>query len=165
MLQAEGLGELSAKSALSSKFRTMTAVELEAYTKAVEAWQAWAYRVLAEHLWWNDHEREIWRLYAEGVPTRAIPARVAATASRRRRRDPRSQRVVSDGRPSSRFAIQRIIARVKAEHPGPTSPWRRRQLAPASAEPPPAVGTIRRFAAAECRALEREIKPARKERP
>lgn len=134
-LEAEGLAPLGPKNALPSKFRAMTAVEIDAYTKAVERWQAWAFGVLETHVFWNDHEREVWRLYAQGVSTRRIPAMVAALASGTRHRDTMTKRFVSSGRPGSRARIQVLIARIKREHPGPPSPWTRRQLAPVRKDP------------------------------
>jgi hypothetical protein len=122
-LKAEGLGVVGDKSALSSKFRAMTAVELEAHVDAVEAWQTWAYRVLAQRRWQNDHERAIWRLYAQGVPTRRIVALVARTAARSQQRDGITKRFMASGRPGARSKIMVVIARVRAEHPGPPNPW------------------------------------------
>ena len=84
--------------------------------------------MLVKHRWVNSYQRQVWKLYAEGVSTRDIPARVAGLACYSRIRSTEAQRFVSSGRPRSRYAIQRIIAAVKREHPGPPSPWAIRSL-------------------------------------
>jgi len=123
LLEADGLGVASKRNALPSKFRAMTAVELEAHVDAVETWQTWAYRVLRDHRWQNDHERAIWRHYAQGVSTRRLTALVAQTAARVQRRDSATKRFVASGRPGARSKIMAVIARVRLQHPGPPNPW------------------------------------------
>lgn len=155
-LDAAGLGVVGDKTALSSKFRSMTAVEIHAFTRAVEEWQAWAQRVLREHKWPNDHQRRAWQLYAEGVSTRKIPRLIAGTAARRMRSSD-TKRWCSEGRPGSRRCVQRIFAAVIAAHPGPPNPWTRRAVAPARRPVEAVTPPARRFTAEERAALARQL--------
>jgi hypothetical protein len=123
LLEADGLGVASKRNALPSKFRAMTAVELEAHVDAVETWQTWAYRVLRDHRWRDGRHREIWRLYAQGMSTRKLSAVVARIATRPQLHDSETKRFSSGGCPGSRSKIMALIARVSAEYPGPPNPW------------------------------------------
>lgn len=156
-LDAEGLGVAGPKTALSSKFRAMTDVEIHAFRLAVEEWQAWAQRVLRAYRWPNTHQRHVWELYAQGVSTRQIPAHVRGTAARPMRNS-ESKCWHAEGRPGSRRHIQRLLAQVAAAHPGPPNPWTRRTVAPARPRVEAATPPARRFTAEERVALERTRK-------
>lgn len=162
-LADEDLRAVGAKSALSSKFRSMTEVELDAYIYQVHVWQTWAFNVLKTYPFPNDHQRQIWALYANAIPTRKIPALVAETATGKQTRRRKDKRFTSDGRPGSYRRIMEIVARIKAAYPDrPPNPWDKAETAGSDLQMPRAPA--RQFTAEERADLETQRTPPSKPR-
>lgn len=84
-----------------------TLTDVEDAAAAVSDWRAWADQVYATYPFRKQSQRTVWKLYAEGVPMRDIPARRGAGDLRE---------------------VARTIAHIKAKSPpGPPNPWYRGQ--------------------------------------
>lgn len=108
-LAAEGLAPLDTRDSRTPDgfrdSRHINARDIEESAAAVEAWRAWAAAVDRAYPFRKRSQRAVWRLYAQGVSVRDIPAKRGGGDFRE---------------------VARTIARIKAKSPpGPPNPWHR----------------------------------------
>lgn len=113
ILAQEGLSPDAAEAGQWSDYRAgMAASTFEDAAASVDAWKAWAAEVERTYPFRKRRQRAVWKLYAQGVLVRDIPARLGSAWT--------NANAVRE--------VKTTIARIKAKSPpGPPNPWYRGQ--------------------------------------